>query len=62
MARARGRNEQRRQLERLSLMVECPIPPDGLRRRLDDMHAWAQRTCGNDGYATSKRIDRARGA
>jgi hypothetical protein len=28
-------------------------------RRLDEMHAWAQRTCGNDGYATSSREDRS---
>jgi hypothetical protein len=27
-------------------------------RRLDDMHAWAQRTCGNDRYATSTRTER----
>jgi hypothetical protein len=27
-------------------------------RRLDDMHAWAQRACGNDRYATSTRTKR----
>jgi hypothetical protein len=27
-------------------------------RRLDEMHAWAQRACGNDRYATSTRTDR----
>jgi hypothetical protein len=59
MARSRGSNDRRRKLAQLPYVVECPIPGGGLRERLDQMHAWAQRTYGNDGYATSSRRDRA---
>jgi hypothetical protein len=59
MAKARGRIERRRFLEKLPFVVECPIPGSGLRQRLDDMHAWARRTCGNERYGTSSRVDRS---
>ena len=59
MASARGRIYRRRKLAELPFIVECPVPGGGLRERLDAMHAWAQRTCGNDRYATSSRRDRA---
>jgi hypothetical protein len=59
MARSRGSNDRRRKLAQLPYVVECPIPGGGLRQRLDQMNAWAKRTCGNDGYATMSREDRS---
>jgi hypothetical protein len=58
MAKARGSIEHRRRLAALPFTVECAIPPGGLMRRLDDMHARAQRACGNDRYATTTRTER----
>ena len=58
MAKSRGRIERRRQLARVPFVVECRIPGGGLRERLDAMHAWVRARCGNDGYATSKRVER----
>jgi hypothetical protein len=56
MAKARGDIERKRKLETLPYVVECPRPAGGgAWRELDDLEAWARRTCGNDGYMTTSR-------
>jgi hypothetical protein len=56
MARARGSIERERKLEKLPYIVECPRPGGGgAWRDVNDLEAWARRTCGNDGYMTTSR-------
>jgi hypothetical protein len=52
MARALG--EGRRQAERhFPVRVRIALPPEGLGRQIEIMHAWLDQTCGVDGWATA---------
>ena len=58
MTTDRGFIDRRRQADKCPFVVETPIPGSGLRKRLDEMHAWAKSACGNDRYMTGSRVDR----
>jgi hypothetical protein len=58
MSKARGSAERRQKLDRLPHVVRIPIPPGGLGERLSEMHAWALKRCGSNGYAESGEMER----
>ena len=44
----------RQQAERrFPVRVRIAVPPDGLGRQIEVMHAWLDETCGVDGWATA---------
>jgi len=46
--------QARQQAERrFPVRVRIAVPPDGLGRQIEVMHAWLDETCGADGWATA---------
>jgi len=44
---------QRRAEQRFPVRVRIAVPPEGLGRQLEIMHAWLDETCGGEGWATA---------
>jgi hypothetical protein len=44
---------QRAAERRYPVRVRIAVPPEGLRRQLEIMHAWLDETCGAEGWATA---------
>jgi len=48
-----------RQAERqFPVRVRIAVPPEGLRRQLEIIHAWLDETCGAEGFRPEKRAMR----
>ena len=51
---ARASERAQRQVERrFPVRVRIAIPPKGLGRQLEIMHAWLDQTCGSEGWASA---------
>jgi hypothetical protein len=51
---ARASVQARQQAERrFPVRVRIAVPPEGLGRQIEVMHAWLDETCGADGWATA---------
>jgi hypothetical protein len=44
---------QRQAEQRFPVRVRIAVPPEGLGRQLEIMHAWLDETCGAEGWATA---------
>lgn len=44
---------QRQTERRYPVRVRIAVPPDGLGRQIEIMHAWLDQTCGTEGWATA---------
>jgi fructose-specific phosphotransferase system IIC component len=51
---ARASERAQRQVERrFPVRVRIAVPPAGLGRQLEIMHAWLDQTCGSEGWASA---------